>query len=329
VELRTFGQTTLRSSVIGLGTWPIGGARYGPSDDRDAIRTIAAALDAGVTCFDTAPSYGNGHAEELLGRALGARRADAVVVTKGGLVWNAQSQVLGRDSRRDALSAHIAASLKRLQTDYVDLYLVHWPDPTVPLDDVAATLEEFVRAGQARHVGVSNFTSAQLRACASALRGARLTANQVSVSLFDQRWARETFPTCTELGVGVMAYGPLAHGLLTGALTRATVFDDADWRKGGTLFGQALLTPGNFEHNLDVVERLAAVARRLGVTLPQLALAWVLSRPPVTVALIGARTPAEIVDAAGAAGVRLTEQTLHEIETIMQGAAGLSAVLPT
>ncbi|HLJ58817.1 MAG TPA: aldo/keto reductase [bacterium] len=329
MELRTFGQSTLRSSAIGLGTWPIGGARYGPSDDRDAIRTIAAALDAGVTCFDTAPSYGNGHAEELLGRALGPRRADAVVVTKGGLIWNAQSQVLGRDSRRDALSEHIAASLKRLQTDYIDLYLVHWPDPTVPLDDVAATLEGFVRTGKARHVGVSNFTGAQLRACASALRGARLTANQVSVNLFDQRWLRETFSTCRELGIGVMAYGPLAHGLLTGALTRATVFDDADWRKSGTLFGQALLTPGNFERNLDVVDRLAAVARRCGATLPQLAVAWVLSRPPVTVALIGARTPAEIADAAGATGVRLSEQVLHEIETIMHDAAGLSAVLPT
>jgi aryl-alcohol dehydrogenase-like predicted oxidoreductase len=329
VESRTFGESALRVSVIGLGTWPIGGARYGPSDDRDAVHTIAAALDAGVTCFDTAPSYGDGHAEELLGRALGARRREAVVVTKGGLVWNEQSQVLGRDSRPDTLAGHIAASLKRLATDYVDLYLVHWPDPNVPFDDVMAALEGFVRTGKARFVGVSNFTGVQLRACAPVLRGARLAANQISVSLFDQRWARDVFPACTELGIGVMAYGPLAHGLLTGTLTRGTVFDDSNWRKSGMLFGQALLTPGNVERNLDVVDRLSAVASRCGVTLPQLAIAWVLSRPPVTVALVGARTPKEIADAAGASRVRLSEAVLREIETIMQDASGLSAALPT
>ncbi len=261
MESRTFGQTALRSSVIGLGTWPIGGARYGQSDDRDALRAIAAALDAGVTCFDTAPSYGAGHAEELLGRALAGRRADAVIVTKGGLVWDEGSHVLGRDSRREAIESHLAGSLTRLATDYVDLYLVHWPDPAVPLEDVMGTLEGFVQSGRARYVGVSNFTGAQLRASAPALRTTRLAADQVSLSLFDQRWMRDVFPACEDLGIGVMAYGPLAHGLLTGALTRSTVFDEADWRRSGTLFGQALLTPGNFERNLDVVDRLAEIAR--------------------------------------------------------------------
>jgi len=329
VESRTFGQTALRSSVIGLGTWPIGGARYGQSDDRDALRAIAAALDAGVTCFDTAPSYGAGHAEELLGRALAGRRADAVIVTKGGLVWDEGSHVLGRDSRREAIESHLAGSLTRLATDYVDLYLVHWPDPAVPLEDVMGTLEGFVQSGRARYVGVSNFTGAQLRASTPALRTTRLAADQVSLSLFDQRWMRDVFPACEDLGIGVMAYGPLAHGLLTGALTRSTVFDEADWRRSGTLFGQALLTPGNFERNLDVVDRLAEIARSAGLTLPQLAIAWVLSHRPVTVALIGARTPAEITQAAGAAGARLTDDMREQIDTIMRDAAGLSTVLPT
>jgi len=329
VQYRAFGQSPLQSSVIGLGTWPIGGARYGPSDDEDAENTIRAALDAGITCFDTAPTYGNGHAEALLGRALGTHRAEAVIVTKGGLIWNERSQVLGRDSRHDTLAAQITASLKRLHTDHVDLYLVHWPDPNVPLEDVMATLQDLVRTGKTRFAGVSNFTGAQLGACAAAARGPRLVANQISLSLFDQRWARDTFTACTELGIGVMAYGPLAHGLLGGELTRTTVFDDTDWRKSGTLFGQALLAPGNFEHNLDVVDRLATTARGCGITLPQLALAWVLSRPPVTVALAGARTPAEIIGAAGAAGVRLSDAVLGEIDTAMEGAAGLSATLPT
>ena len=166
MEHRAFGTTALTVSTIGLGTWPIGGARYGPSDDRAALDAIRAACDSGVTCFDTAPSYGNGHAEELLGRGLEGRRKVVVIVTKGGLVWDAKSVVTGRDSSRPHLEAQIDASLRRLGTDYVDLYLIHWPDPVTPIEETAGALEQFVRAGKARFVGVSNFHAAQLRACA-------------------------------------------------------------------------------------------------------------------------------------------------------------------
>jgi len=327
VESRAFGRSGLHASVIGLGTWPIGGARYGPSDDRDALAAIAAALDRGITCFDTAPSYGNGHAEELLGRALGARRHDTVVVTKGGLVWNERSQVLGRTSRRETLTAQLEASLRRLRTGYVDLFLIHWPDAATPFADVMETLERLVEAGKARHTGVSNFTGEQLRACAAARPG-RLVADQISLSLFDRRWARDVSAACADLEIGIMAYGPLAHGLLTGTLRHTTGFDNTDWRKAGTLFGQPLLAPGNLERNLEVVDRLAAVARRCSITLPQLALAWVLSQPQVTTALVGARTPAEVDGAAGAAGVRLPDAAVAEIETIMRDAAGLTTTLP-
>jgi len=329
VKDRAFGQTALTSSVIGLGTWAMGGARYGHVDDHDSTRAIGAALDVGITCFDTSPSYGNGHAEELLGRALGAHRAEVAIATKGGLIWDEESHVLGRDSRRETLQGHLDRSLRRLHTDYVDLYLVHWPDPNVSFETVMGTLDGFVRSGKARYVGVSNFTSAQIRSCVPFLRGGRLAANQVSVSLFDQRWAREAFAACEELGIGVMAYGPLAHGLLTGGITRSTVFDATDWRKSGTIFGQELMTPGNLERNLDVVARLTEIARRCGATLPQLAVAWVLTHRPMTVALIGARTPGEITEAAGAAELTLSEAVLGEIEAAMRGAAGLSTVLPT
>jgi aryl-alcohol dehydrogenase-like predicted oxidoreductase len=329
MERRAFGTTALTVSTIGLGTWPIGGARYGPSDDRAALDAIRAALECGVTCFDTAPSYGNGHAEEVLGRGLGSRRTDVVIVTKGGLIWDAKSVVTGRDSGQRNLASQIDASLKRLRTDYVDLYLIHWPDPNTPIEETAAALEQFVRAGKTRYVGVSNFHAAQLRASAAALRGVPLATSQVGFSLFDERWARETFATCQALGTGVMAYGPLAHGLLTGTLTRSTVFDPTDWRAGGTLFGQPLLASDHLDRNLAVVDRLATVAQRRGVTLPQLALAWVLAHPPVTVALVGARTPREITEAAGASEVRLADEVMQEIGLIMRDAAGLSTVLPT
>ena len=328
MEQRTFGTTALAGSAIGLGTWPIGGARYGPSDDRAALDAMRAALDCGVICFDTAPSYGNGHAEVLLGQGLGNRRKDVVVVTKGGLIWDAKSVVTGRDSGRRNLAAQIDASLKRLRTDYLDLYLIHWPDPNTPIEETAGALEQFVRAGKTRYVGVSNFHAAQLRACAGALRGVPLAASQVGFSLFDERWARETFDTCQALGAGVMAYGPLAHGLLTGTLTRSTVFDPTDWRAAGTVFGQPLLAADHLDRNLAVVDRLALVAQRQGVTLPQLALAWVLAHAPVTVALVGARTPREISEAAGASEVRLIDEVMQEIGLIMRDAAGLSTVLP-
>jgi aryl-alcohol dehydrogenase-like predicted oxidoreductase len=324
MEYRTFGTTDLQTSVVGFGTWPIGGAKYGASDDNAGIRAMQAALAAGVTCFDSAPSYGNGHAEELLGRAIAGHREEAVVVTKGGLVWDAESNVSGRNSRAEWLATHLDDSLRRLGTDYVDLFLIHWPDPNTPLEEVAAGLQSLVVAGKTRHVGVSNFTGEQVRTLAAAMGAAPLAANQISFSLFDGRWARSTFPACRDLGVGVMAYGPLAHGLLAGAFTRETVFEADDWRAAGVIFGQPLLTPENRDRNLDVVDRLKSVAAGLGATLPHLAIAWVLAHDEVSVALVGARNEQEIADAIGAATVRLADADKADIAGIMQDAAGLT-----
>jgi aryl-alcohol dehydrogenase-like predicted oxidoreductase len=324
MEQRRFGDADLMSSVIGFGTWPIGGARYGCSDDAAALDAIRAALDAGITCFDTAPSYGNGHAEELLGKALAGRRHEVVIATKGGLIWDEDSQVHGRDSTGPYLERHLDASLRRLGTDYVDLYLIHWPDTSTPLAETMAVLEGFVRAGKVRRIGVSNFRAEQLRTAAAALTEFRLAANQVSFSLFDRRWRDDGFATCRALGIGAMAYGPLAHGLLAGAITRETLFDDDDWRGSGVFFGQPLLTPENRERNHAVVDRLAAIAADLGASLPQLATAWVLADPTVTVALVGARNRGEIESAAGAAKLTLTPVVMARIDDAMTQAAGLT-----
>ena len=324
MEQREFGRSGLRAAVVGFGTWPIGGARYGASDDAAALEAIRAALDAGVTLFDTAPSYGNGHAEELLGKALAGRRHEAVIATKGGLIWDQASQVHGRDSTGPYLERLIDDSLRRLGTDYVDLYLIHWPDTSTPLAETMTALEGFVRAGKVRQIGVSNFRAAQLRTAAAALTEHRLAANQVSFSLFDRRWRDDGFATCRELGIGVMAYGPLAHGLLAGTITRETVFDETDWRGTGVFFGQPLLTPENRERNHAVVDRLAAIAADLGASLPQLALAWVLADRDVTVALVGARNRREIETAVGAADLTLTPDVLAQIDEAMSHAAGLT-----
>lgn len=328
MEFRGFGQSGISASTIGLGTWPIGGARYGERDDRAAVAAIQAAVEAGVTCFDTAPSYGNGNAEELLGIALKGRRDDAVVITKGGLVWDDRSHVLGRNGRPEYLAARLDESLTRLGIDHVDLFLIHWPDLDTPLAETMGGLEALVASGKTRAIGVSNFTGAQLRQAAPSLSTTRLAANQISYSLFDRRWAADAFAACRDLEIGVMAYGPLAHGLLAGAFSRETIFDAADWRSSGVIFGQALLTPENLAQNLDIVDRLARIAADLGLTLPQLALAWTLHDPIVTVALVGARTGEEIRTAVPASGATIPPDALRAIDAAMRDAAGMTTERP-
>lgn len=302
----------------------MGDARYGPRDDDEAERTIAAALDAGVTCFDTAPIYGNGHAEELLGKSLAGRRDDVVLVTKGGLVWNERSEVLAHDGSLNHLGTVLDQSLRRLRTDHVDLFLIHRPDTKMPAVRTAEALRTIVEAGKARHVGVSNYTGPEFEELAAALGETPLVANQVSYHLFDRRWERSSFEPCRRLGAGIMAYGPLAHGLLTGTITRSTAFDASDWRASGVFFGQPLLTEENRERNFDVVDRLAEIATGAGMRLPQLALGWVLGHPAVTVALVGARTPTEIRQAVEASSHTLDESVHRQIDDVMSNAVGVA-----
>jgi aryl-alcohol dehydrogenase-like predicted oxidoreductase len=207
----------------------------------------------------------------------------------------------------------------------VDLYLIHWPDVTTPFAESMETLQEIVRAGKARYVGVSNFQAAQLQECR---KRAPLIANQVGYNLFERRWEREVFPTCRELGIGVMAYGSLCHGLLTGAWTPGATFVDWDWRSRGNVFGQKLFEGENFARNLEVAERLKEVAREKGTTLPCLALAWVLRNPAVSVALVGFRTPAEVDGSLSAVDLRLDDTDLERIDGIMQDAAGQTDEVP-
>jgi aryl-alcohol dehydrogenase-like predicted oxidoreductase len=328
MQQRRLGQSGPDVSPVGLGTWPMGGARYGQRDDTSAERTISAALDAGITCFDTAPSYGNGHAETVLGTALTGRRDDVVLVTKGGLVWNERSEVLGEDGSLIHLETVLDQSLRRLRTDAVDLFLIHWPDTTMEPARTAEALRALVDGGKTRYVGVSNYTGSAFTALAAELGDVPLVANQVSFHLFDRRWERTSFEPCRRLGAGIMAYGSLAHGLLTGSVTRSTRFDARDWRASGLIFGQPLLTDENRDHNLAVVYQLAEVASSAGMTLPQLALNWVLVHDEVSVSLVGARTPTEIEELARTTSEPLDETRLHEIDEVMTSAAGMQSTLP-
>ena len=322
MRYRPFGQTGLSVSVVGFGCWPMAGDRYGAIEDDEAVKAIHRALDRGVNCVDTAPAYGAGHSEEVVARALDGRRKDVILVTKCGVKAPPPGQVGPlRDATRGNILREVDASLKRLRTDWVDVLLIHWPDQATPFDESMRALEEVVTSGRARFVGVSNFTGAMLDEC---MRTRRIDVEQVGYHMLDRRQEQETFPVCQAHGIGVMGYGSLGHGLLTGAFTAATSFDPSkDWRGHGVAFGQPIFRGDNFRANLAVVERLRReVAEPRGVPLSQIALAWVLGHPAISTALVGARTPAEVDANDAGADLELSAAERATIDTILAGAAG-------
>jgi aryl-alcohol dehydrogenase-like predicted oxidoreductase len=322
MRYRPFGRTGLQVSAVGFGCWPMAGDRYGAIEDDEAVKAIHRALDRGVNCVDTAPAYGAGHSEEVVARALDGHRKDVILVTKCGVKAPPPGQPGPlRDASRDNILREIDASLKRLRTDWVDVLLVHWPDARTPFEESMRALEEVVTSGRARFVGVSNFTAAMLAEC---MRTRRVDVSQVGYHMLDRRQETETFPFCRAHGVGVMGYGSLGHGLLTGAFSAATSFDLArDWRGGGVAFGQPIFRGENFKTNLGVVERLRReIAEPRGVPLSQIALAWVLANPAISTALVGARTPAEVDANDAGAEVDLTAGERAAIDGILAGVAG-------
>jgi len=324
MQYRALGDTGLTVSAIGFGCWEMGGDHYGGTDDSEVTRAIHRAIDLGVTLYDTAPNYGFGGSEIVLGKALGAKRKDILLVSKTCISWDPVTFTSKFDGRYSTVKRLNEESLKRLGTDYLDLLLIHWPDPETPVEETMKALDEIRREGKARHIGVSNYSPYELRRGRAA---APICANQVGFNMFDRRWQKAMFPTARELGIGIMAYGPMAHGLLTGTMRKGHVFGEHDWRRHGMLFGQRLFGP-NLDQNLDVVERLKGVAARAATTLPRLALAWVLHDPTVSVALSGCRNVAEIEENVEALAVALSPAVLAEIDEILKGAAGQVEEIP-
>jgi aryl-alcohol dehydrogenase-like predicted oxidoreductase len=322
MRYRPFGRTGLQVSAVGFGCWPMAGDRYGAIEDDEAVKAIHRALERGVNCVDTAPAYGGGHSEEVVGRALAGRRQDVILVTKCGVKPPPPGE-LGplRDSTRANIFREIDASLGRLKTDWVDVLLVHWPDANTPFAESMRALDEVVASGRARFVGVSNFTESMMDDC---MRTRRIDVQQVGYHMFDRRQEVATFPYCLMHGIGVMGYGSLGHGLLTGAFTSTTTFDPRrDWRGNGVAFGQPLFRGDNFKANVAVAERLRLeVAEPRGVPLSQIALAWVLSNPAISTALVGARTPAEVDANDAGAEIDLTPAERAAIDGIIDDAAG-------
>jgi aryl-alcohol dehydrogenase-like predicted oxidoreductase len=325
VDMATLGSSGIPTSRLGFGMWPIGGTKerndYGEVDDQQALAAIRRALDLGVTLFDTAPAYGEGRAEVLLGEGLAGSDRQATVVTKCAVHWSWDEEKWVTDSSRDAIIRSAEQSLVRLRRDVIDVLLIHVPDPAVGPDEPMRAFEELKAAGKVRGVGVSNFSLAQLEAYRAI---GPIDVIQVGYHLFDRRMEREMLPYAKQHGIGVMTYGSLAHGLLTGTWTANQTFAKSDWRAAGDSFGLPLFTEANLPRNVAVVERLKEVAARSGHTVAQLAIAWALLNPTVDVALAGARQPSEIEDNADGVAWRLGDDVVAEIEAIMKDAAGTS-----
>jgi aryl-alcohol dehydrogenase-like predicted oxidoreductase len=315
MEYRPFGQTGLSVSAIGFGCWEVGGG-YGDVEEAEFARAIGRALDLGINCFDTAEGYGHGVSERALGKALGTRRDEAIVVTKFGMNYKDMPNL--RDSSPARVKASIDKSLEALGTDHVDVYLVHFPDRLTPFEDTMSALEDLVHDGKVRFVGLSNFKLDEIERCMTVRR---VDVVQYGWNMFDRRMEREIFPYCAEQSIGVMAYGSLAYGLLTGTFTEDTDFGTADWRSrqgkmGSLKLFNALFGAEEFPRNVRAVEDLKAVAGRYGKSLPQLALRWALSNPVVSTALVGCRTVAEVEDNAGAIGWSISDDDVAEIDAI-------------
>jgi aryl-alcohol dehydrogenase-like predicted oxidoreductase len=316
------GMTDLQVSPICFGTWQLGGD-WGGFDEREATAAIRHALELGVNIFDTAQAYGFGASERLLGSALApelrSRRDDVVIATKGGLRPDGDDGVV-RDASPAWLRQGVEQSLRALAVDHIDLYQLHWPDPAVPVAETAGALQELVDEGKLRHVGVSNFDVRQLAAFA---RTRPVETLQPPYHLFRRDIEAEVLPYCAEHDIGVLVYGPLAHGLLTGAIDEETTFEAGDWRAASPLFGGDTL-----RHNAEAVRRLRELASELGATVSALAIAWTLAHPAVDVAIVGARHAAHIEDSVGAAELRLGEIELAEIDAIMDGAITVGGPTP-
>ena len=313
MEQRRFGDSDLVCSALGFGTWELSVTNYGLFDWGEVNRAVNLAIDRGVTLVDTAEVYGPFHSELLLARALGSRRKDVVLVTKVGYAYTPDHRILGRDSKPATVLSATEGCLQRLGTDYIDLLLIHWPDPNTPIPETIGALEDLKKAGKVRHYGVSNYDVPMLTV---AEQHGRLTAAQVGYNMFDRRMERQVLPFCREHKIGYMAYGSLAYGLLSGAMTADSTFKDWDWRYAGKAFGLPIFQKDELARELRVVARLKQMAADHGKTVAQLAIAWVLGHPALTVALVGMRTPREVEDNTAALDWTLSAVLRAEIDRI-------------
>lgn len=313
MQTRKLGNTDLELTTVGLGTWAIGGPwefGWGPQDDDEAVAAILKALEMGINWIDTAPAYGIGHSEELVRMALKQTSEQPIIATKCGILGNEKREKV-TCLKKESIRKECHDSLKRLGVDVIDLYQMHWPDPD---DDVEEAWEEMVRLkdqGKVRYVGVCNFTVGHLE---RVRRIHAVASLQPPYSMLHRECEGELLGYCAKHGIGVVAYSPMQRGLLTGrfSVERLAALDPGDHRRKNRDFQEP-----QFTATLELVEQLKKIAQRRGRTCAQLAIGWVLRRPEVTAAIVGARSPTQIEETAPAGDWSLSEEDIKEIEVLL------------
>ncbi len=324
MDYRVLGTTNMKVPVVSFGSWAIGGWQWGGTDDEQAKRAIQRGIDLGVTCIDTAPVYGFGHSETIVGEAIQGKRDKLVIATKCGLRWdttegefffdtvdhNGNPLKLYRNLRPNSIRKECENSLRRLKVDVIDLYQCHWPDRTTPLEDTMDTLLTLQKEGKIRYIGVSNFTVEMMETC---LQKGRIESAQPKYNALERDIESELLPFCRKNQISVLAYSPIAQGLLTGKVTLDREFPHGDLRKDNGMF-----SPVNRRRVLNMLERVKPIAEEYGITLGQLFIAWTVHQPGITTALVGARNEKQIEENARAGSVHLTSKDLHDIHAALE-----------
>ena len=314
MKVKKLGVSPLEITTVGLGTWSMGGEdwafSWGPQNDADSFKTIYKALDKGINWIDTAPVYGLGHSETIVGKALKGMSEKPLIATKCSRVWDQQGKI-GGNLKRQSIFREIEDSLKRLQVDEIDLYQMHKPEPEEDMEEGWAAMAELVKQGKARYIGVSNFNVAQLELISKIHP---VTSVQPPYSMLVRGIETDLLPWCKENNIGVICYSPMYKGLLTGKVSQAWVnqLHPDDHRKKDKHFQNPEL-----EINIGFVNNLQAIADKMGITLPQLAIAWVIHRNEVTAAIVGCRKPEQIESTVPGAEIELDQNYIADIQCLI------------
>ncbi len=314
MQTRQLGNSDLHITPLGLGTWAIGGGGWangwGSQDDQESIATIKRALELGINWIDTAAIYGMGHSEEIVGKAIKGREKP-YIFTKCSLKWDEKGNVTN-NLKADSIRNEVEASLKRLGIDVIDLYQIHWPNPDADIEEGWSTLAQLKQEGKVRAIGVSNFNVEQLR---RAQKIAPVDSLQPPYSLIQPDVEKEILPFCQEQNIGVIAYSPMASGLLTGAMTKERVekFPDDDWRKNAPEF-----TEPHLSRNLELATLLSDIGYPYNRTPGEVAVAWVLRNPAVTGAIVGGRHMRQVEEIIGAAEFQIDELGIEQIDKFLR-----------
>lgn len=311
MQYRRLGESDLEVSVIALGTLAMSGRAYGRVYDKDSMATIQRAIELGINFIDTSDNYGLGHAEEVVGKAIKGRREDVILATKGGTPWDKQGRITF-DCSQEAITQSVEESLRRLGTDWIDLYQIHFPDLDTPYEETVRVLEQLVQAGKIRYVGLSNFWMEEMGEWLS-IDG--IVSNQMPYNFLHRDIEQDILPFCRKHGIGVIAYAPLLMGMFAGGITSETEFGEGDHRSSYPQFqGEPL------RQCLALIDRLRPIAEERGMTIAQLALSWVVSRSGMTCAIPGAKRPEQVKENVGAGEQLLTQAALDEIDTVLEKA---------